>query len=125
MIVISMKFLAGRFHATPWERHVNESSLEYPPSSWRLLRALVATFYRTQPEGMTTEQLTRILDALSAPPAFHLPPAAIGHTRHYDVANKGKHFSIRSFRLTRRCLSSGYGERRNLIRPNITRSRSC
>jgi len=92
MIVISMKFLAGRFHATPWERHVNESSLEYPPSSWRLLRALVATFYRTQPEGMTTEQLTRILDALSAPPAFHLPPAAIGHTRHYDVANKGKHF---------------------------------
>ncbi len=92
MIAISMSFLAGRFHATPWERHVNESGIEYPPSSWRFLRALVATFYRARPDDMTEEQLTRILTTLSTPPSFHLPRASIGHTRHYDIANKSKHF---------------------------------
>ncbi|MDQ3257532.1 MAG: type I-U CRISPR-associated protein Csb2, partial [Acidobacteriota bacterium] len=90
MIAISMSFLAGRFHATPWERHVNESGIEYPPSSWRFLRALVATFYRARPDDMTEEQLTRILTTLSTPPSFHLPRASIGHTRHYDIANKSK-----------------------------------
>lgn len=88
MIVISLRFLVGRFHATPWGRHVNEGAVEYPPSPWRLLRTLVATFYRARPAGVTVEQLKRILVALaSTPPAFHLPPAGVAHTRHYDVAN--------------------------------------
>jgi CRISPR-associated protein Csb2 len=88
MIAISLRFLVGRFHATPWGRHVNEGVIEYPPSPWRLLRTLVATFYRARPAGVAEEQLKRILVALaSAPPAFHLPPAGVAHTRHYDVAN--------------------------------------
>lgn len=88
MIAISLRFLVGRFHATPWGRHVNEGAVEYPPSPWRLLRTLVATFYRAHPLNAEEEQLKRILVALaSAPPAFHLPPACVAHTRHYDVAN--------------------------------------
>lgn len=88
MVAISLRFLVGRFHATPWGRHVNEGAVEYPPSPWRLLRTLVATFYRARPASVTEEQLKRILVALaSAPPAFYLPPAGVAHTRHYDVAN--------------------------------------
>ena len=48
MIAIKLRFLAGRFHATPWGRHVNEGVVEWPPSPWRLLRALAATFYRAR-----------------------------------------------------------------------------
>jgi CRISPR-associated protein Csb2 len=92
MIGISMTFLAGRFHATPWGHHVNEGVVEYPPSPWRLLRSLVATFHRARPEGVSAEQLTRIVDALAAPPVYRLPHAATAHTRHYDAANGGIKF---------------------------------
>jgi CRISPR-associated protein Csb2 len=87
MIAISLRFLTGRFHATPWGHHVNEGVVEWPPSSWRLLRALIATFHRARPSSVTEEQLTRIVNALSVPPSFRLPPAATAHTRHYDFAN--------------------------------------
>jgi CRISPR-associated protein Csb2 len=92
MIGISMTFLAGRFHATPWGHHVNEGAVEYPPSLWRLLRSLVATFHRARPAGVSEEQLMRIVNALAAPPAFRLPVAATAHTRHYDAANGGIKF---------------------------------
>jgi CRISPR-associated protein Csb2 len=93
MIAISLRFLVGRFHATPWGRHVNEGAVEYPPSPWRLLRSLVATFYRTRPAEVSEDQLKRILLALaSAAPAFHLPSANAAHTRHYDRDNGGLKF---------------------------------
>ena len=93
MIAIALRFLAGRYHATPWGRHVNEGAVEYPPSPWRLLRSLVATFYRTRPADVGEEGLKRVLVALaSAAPAFHLPPAIAAHTRHYDQDNGGLKF---------------------------------
>jgi CRISPR-associated protein Csb2 len=92
MIAIKMRFLAGRFHATPWGHHVNEGVVEYPPSLWRFLRSLVATFHRTAPENIDEQSLRRILDALSDPPEFHLPQASVAHTRHYDQANGGVKF---------------------------------
>lgn len=95
MLAIRMRFLAGRFHATPWGHHVNEGVVEYPPSLWRLLRSLVATFYRAfstraHENGGDNEavaQLKSILAKLSAPPEYRLPNAAVAHTRHYDQAN--------------------------------------
>lgn len=93
MVTIKLRFLVGRFHATPWGRHTNEGAVEYPPSSWRLLRSLVAAFYRTRPASITEENLKRILVALAtSPPAFRLPPAGVAHTRHYDVANNSLKF---------------------------------
>lgn len=82
MIAISFKFLTGRYHATPWGRHVNEGAVEWPPSPWRILRALVATWKRTLPD-LSQEQVEPILRALAEPPEFVLPPASTGHTRHY------------------------------------------
>src|SRR6267142_5693543 len=93
MIAVRQRFLSGRFHSTPWGHHVNEGALEWPPSSWRLLRALVATFHRARPDDVNEKMLARLLDALSSsPPVFQLPPAASAHTRHYDVANGGVKF---------------------------------
>lgn len=82
MISISLKFLAGRYHATPWGRHVNEGAVEWPPSPWRILRALVATWKRTLPD-LPQEQVEPILRTLAEPPEFILPPASTGHTRHF------------------------------------------
>ena len=82
MIAISFKFLAGRYHATPWGRHVNEGAVEWPPSPWRILRALVATWKRTLSE-LPQERVELVLRALAEPPEFILPPASTGHTRHY------------------------------------------
>jgi len=83
MITFSIRFLAGRFHATPWGRHVNEGAVEWPPSPWRIIRALVATWKRTLPD-LSQEQVGPILRELAKkPPEFVLPPASTGHTRHY------------------------------------------
>jgi CRISPR-associated protein Csb2 len=81
-ITIKLNFLAGRYHATPWGRHVNEGVVEWPPSPWRLLRALVAVWKRTCPDLAET-QVRRLLSTLVVPPFFHLPPHCVAHTRHY------------------------------------------
>jgi len=82
VIAVSFKFLAGRFHATPWGRHVNEGAVEWPPSPWRILRALVAVWKRTLPELQQSE-VEPILRRLTELPEFVLPPASTGHTRHF------------------------------------------
>ena len=51
MIALSVRFIAGRYHATPWGHHVNEGLIEWPPSPWRILRALLASCKRACREG--------------------------------------------------------------------------
>ena len=83
MIAIAFRFAANRFHATQWGRHVNEGVPEWPPSPWRILRALVAAWQYKVPE-LPPEPVVSVLAALAAElPQFHLPPASTGHTRHY------------------------------------------
>lgn len=77
----------GRYHATPWGRNVNEAAIEWPPSPWRILRALYATWKARAPhldEGVVLS----LLNALSLPPEYALPPHVEAHTRHYmpDIA---------------------------------------
>ncbi len=81
-LIIKMTFPGGRYHATPWGRHVNEGVAEWPPSPWRLLRALVAVWKRTCP-ALNEVEVRRILELLSQPPRFRLPPHRVAHTRHY------------------------------------------
>ena len=86
MVTIAIHFLAGRFHATPWDRHVNEGVVEWPISPWRLLRALMAVGFRklgwdpANPPG-EAKDLFNVLSEV--PPQFWLPPATTAHTRHY------------------------------------------
>lgn len=83
MIAIALRFLTGRYHSTPWNRHVNEGAVEWPPSPWRLVRALVAAWKVCLPERLTEPEANRLLAKLASLPEFALPPATVGHTRHY------------------------------------------
>jgi CRISPR-associated protein Csb2 len=36
MLALAFTFPAGRYHATPWGRHVNEADVAWPPEPWRI-----------------------------------------------------------------------------------------
>src|SRR5262245_43173631 len=81
-VIIKLTFPGGRYHATPWGRHVNEGVPEWPPSPWRLLRALAAVWKRTCPD-FSENQIHHLLEDLVHPPQFQLPLFRVAHTRHY------------------------------------------
>jgi len=84
MIVLELCFPAGRFHATPWGRHVNEGAVEWPPSPWRLLRSLIATWHLKARTEVPEDTLRALITNLAAQsPHFFLPKACTSHTRHY------------------------------------------
>ena len=93
-ITLKMTFPAGRYHATPWGRHVNEGVPEWPPSPWRLLRAIIAVWKRTCPD-LPEAQVRRILEQLLLPPFFRLPPHVPAHTRHYMPLGKKSPAEVR------------------------------
>ena len=87
MLAIELKFLTGRFHATPWGRNVNEGVVEWPPSPYRLIRALYDVWKRKLPEW-PEGRVEPIFEALAAePPVFFLPEATTSHTRSYLSQN--------------------------------------
>ena len=90
MTVLELRFPAGRYHATPWGRHVNEGAVEWPPSPWRIVRSLIATWYLKARPEVPEHAIRALADALSQPPLFRLPRATTAHTRHYMPYNVGK-----------------------------------
>lgn len=87
MPTLSIRFINGHYHATPWDKAQNEGAIEWPPSPWRLLRALIATGYAKLPEWqngtpppLAEVLIERLADVL---PSYRLPPATGAHTRHY------------------------------------------
>lgn len=85
---ISICFLAGRYHATPWDHQVNEGVVEWPPSPWRILRALIAAYYRL-PNPPERERLRGLVTQLAEEaPSYSLPQATTAHTRHYMPIRK-------------------------------------
>ncbi len=83
MLTISLRFPGGRFHGTPWGRHVNEAAPEWPPSPYRLIRALFDVWKRKVPDW-SVERVEPLLEQLSQEaPRFHLPAASASHTRSY------------------------------------------
>src|SRR5687767_6178762 len=83
---IVLRFPGGRYHATPWGHHVNEGLIEWPPSPWRILRALVSVGYTSGvwngsgPAGGARRLVEKLAGTL---PTYGLPPAVGAHTRHY------------------------------------------
>ncbi|MCL6633684.1 MAG: type I-U CRISPR-associated protein Cas5/Cas6 [Alicyclobacillus herbarius] len=90
MIALQIRFVAGQFHATPWGRHVNEGEVEWPPSPWRVVRALIAMWYlKTDPLRYDRRLLEGLVEKLTDTlPVYHLPPAVHAHTRHYMPTGK-------------------------------------
>lgn len=79
-------FVGRRYHATPWGHHVNEGLIEWPPSPWRLLRALLATGYATLgwPSAGPPDIACGLVEKLaSVLPRYRLPRGAGAHSRHY------------------------------------------
>jgi len=84
MLTLRLDLDTGRYHATPWGRHVNEGAIEWPPSPWRLYRALLATGYRRLGWTSLPETARTLFEKLSGCiPSWRLPRASSAHTRHY------------------------------------------
>ncbi|MGH9155486.1 MAG: type I-G CRISPR-associated protein Csb2 [Acidimicrobiales bacterium] len=79
---IVLRFPWGRYHGTPWGRHVNEGAIDWPPSSWRLLRALYATWQFRAPE-LDIVVVESLLGRLAGPPSYSLPSFTTAATRHF------------------------------------------
>ena len=84
MLAIKFKFLAGGYHASTWGRRANdEAAAEWPPSPWRIVRALTAVWKQFLPD-LSESEVSPIIEKLASErPKFHLPPAAVAHSRHY------------------------------------------
>src|SRR4051812_16045238 len=95
MPTLAIQFTAGRYHATPWQTHVNEGTVEWPPSPWRLLRALMAVGFTKRgwaaDLAAISQPARRLIEALaSVLPQFRLPHGGMAHTRHYMPFAEGK-----------------------------------
>lgn len=77
-IVLRQEFPLGRFHATPWRVNPYDDPYgEWPPSPWRLVRAVTARWYQWAREASPepdVAQLEKLQAALcKSTYAFHLP----------------------------------------------------
>lgn len=82
MPVLEISFLAGRYHATAWGRNVNEGEPEWPPSPFRLARALMDVRCRRH-AGIDDDRLESALLLLTGTPRFSLPPARRMAVKYY------------------------------------------
>lgn len=76
-LALRLTFPWGRYYAHPWG--LNPARLrepEWPPSPWRLLRALAAGWFRAHSGQVPTPELHTLLDTLGK----ELPDIAIGST---------------------------------------------
>ncbi len=76
-VVISQRYPLGRFHATRWNQNPFEDPHgEWPPSPWRLLRALAARWFQYSRETGDRNEAVRdeLLQTLaSSVPSYRLP----------------------------------------------------
>jgi CRISPR-associated protein Csb2 len=86
VIGLELRFLAGRYHGNGWHHAHNEGIPEWPPSPWRVLRALVSAAYA---EELSLEQVEPLLEKLRGLPRYRLPAAVDAHTRHYMPEREG------------------------------------
>lgn len=84
VLCFELRFPARRYHATPWGAHVNEGQIEWPPSPWRLARALLSVGFTRLGWSVVPPEARSLLEKMAAcPPSYSLPEASLGHTRHY------------------------------------------
>lgn len=67
MTTLILRFPAGRYRNNPWS-----VDADTPPSPWRLLRTLHAT-WRTRVPDLDTTTVHSLLTALAVPPTWHVP----------------------------------------------------
>lgn len=92
MLTIAFTFPSGKYHATPWGRHVNEADLAWPPDLWRICRAFIAVWHRKLDQDEYPKQnLYDLLSCLAGEePHYRLPEGIHFHARHYMPVKVGK-----------------------------------
>jgi len=90
VLLIEVSFPTGRFHATPWGRHVNEGVPEWPPTPYRLVRALYDVWKRKRPDWPQSRVAPLLATLAATLPQFYLPPASasIQGARQGDAATQ-------------------------------------
>lgn len=81
-VTLTVRFPHGLYHATAWDSAPNSGDVEWPPSPWRLARALLSAWYTRVPH-LEPDVIMAVLDVLREPPSYWLPPVTSEHTRHY------------------------------------------
>ena len=97
MIGLRIEFTSGRFHATPWGHHVNEGQVEWPPSPWRIGRALASAAFAEWGDVPPAAR-SLCVKLASGRPEYALPPSTEAHTRHYMPSGKSTAKVIDAFR---------------------------
>lgn len=81
-VEVEVRFPHRRYHATPWDSTASDGVAEWPPSPWRVLRALLAVWHNKA--GRLDEAVVEsLITKLSSLPRYHLPKATRHHTRHF------------------------------------------
>ena len=80
---IRITLLSGRYGANPWDRSEFEGQVEYPPSPWRLLRAILhGAFLLSSERDLLPSGVVELVTTLAdSPPAYHLPFGEFGQIR--------------------------------------------
>lgn len=81
--ILRITLLSGRYGATPWDRSEFEGQVEYPPSPWRLLRAVLhGAFTLSAVRDALPDGAAEMVMALAAAePSYHLPFGEYGQIR--------------------------------------------
>ncbi|MDB5967573.1 MAG: CRISPR-associated protein Csb2 [Hydrocarboniphaga sp.] len=86
MLTLRLTFPWGRYYAHPWG--LNPTRLreaEWPPSSWRLLRALTSGWFRANSGHAPTSELLSLLEKLGRElPDIAVGPVAFSQTVHWQ-----------------------------------------
>jgi CRISPR-associated protein Csb2 len=86
MLTVAITFPWGRYYAHPWG--LNPQRLrepEWPPSPWRLLRAIAAAWFRLHTGQPASPELLNLLNTLGRElPEMDLPKVAFSRTVHYQ-----------------------------------------
>jgi CRISPR-associated protein Csb2 len=86
MVAIQIAFPWGRYYAHPWGLNpVRLREAEWPPSPWRLLRALASSWFRGNPGAHLSIDAVGLLESLGRIlPEIGIGKVAFGQTVHYQ-----------------------------------------
>lgn len=86
MLTLRLIFPWGRFYAHPWGQNPSRiTEAEWPPSPWRLLRAVAAAWFHANPGREASNELIQTLETLGRElPTFILPKVSFSRTVHYQ-----------------------------------------
>lgn len=86
MLTLRLSFPWGRYYAHPWGQNpARITEAEWPPSPWRLLRALAAAWFQANPGHEPSAELILTLETLGREvPVFVLPRVSFSKSIHYQ-----------------------------------------